>query len=114
MGRNNADFEGISFSHTSDDYGSLVHATHPEQGMVGYLKLHRDGNARNIFVKDEYRRKGIATQMWEYAKKQGLNPQHSDSRTYLGNAWAKSLKEDLPTNDFPTSDRDYSDYYGRD
>ena len=113
MGRNNADFEGVTYSHTASDHGALVHANHPEKGTIGALLLRHDGEVRNVVVKDEYRRKGIATGMWNHAVKAGLNPQHSESRTYLGNLWAKSVGGEAPENQLPTSDSDYDDYYGR-
>jgi hypothetical protein len=36
--------------------------------------------------------------MWNYAKQQGLNPEHSDSRTPAGDAWAASTGDHVPSN----------------
>lgn len=103
MTRNNADFHGITISHVDNGKHTdlLVNANHPDEGIVGQLHLgfiRQNGRrkVRNIFVKKEYQRKGIATALWGYAVANGLKPQHSDDRTDQGEAWAKSLGKRLP------------------
>ena len=59
--------------------------------------LHLDSKTRmvkNISVLDDYQRKGVATELWKYAQKQGLEPKHSPLKTPEGQKWAESLKED--------------------
>ena len=100
MGRNNADFSGVTFSHedTGKHSDVLVNATHPEQGIIGQLHLgfqRSDGGrkVRNVFVKPEFQRKGIATALWNHATASGLNPQHSpEAQTEEGKAWAEKIK----------------------
>lgn len=58
---------------------------HPEQGTVTYLNVH-----------DDYRRKGVATSMWNEAKTQARKnkltpPVHSSSQSPDGRAWARSV-----------------------
>lgn len=99
MGRNNADFHGVVFSHTPQKYGEvIVEASHPEHGFLGSMSLGKYGDVKDIRVGEPFRRKGVATGMWNYAKQQGLNPEHSDSRTKEGDAWAKTTGDPLPDN----------------
>jgi hypothetical protein len=100
MPRNNADFHGVTFNHTSDKYGARIEAVHPEHGVVGHMLLHPlisgKRKVRNIVVNNEFQRKGIATGMWNYAMAQGLKPKHSADRTDAGDAWARSVSKRLP------------------
>jgi GNAT superfamily N-acetyltransferase len=98
MGRNNADFNGVTYTHKADKLSALIQAIHPENGTVGHMLLgferkNRGRNVRNIMVNPEHQRQGIATGMWNYAKEQGLNPEHSDptSQTDEGKSWAKKV-----------------------
>lgn len=99
MGRNNKDFHGVVYSHTPRKYGEhVVEATHPEHGHLGTMELGKFNEVKDIRVGEQFRRKGIATGMWNYAKQQGLNPEHSDSRTKDGDAWAASTGDYVPDN----------------
>jgi len=99
VGRNNADFHGLVFSHTPQKYGEVtIEASHPEHGYLGSMRLSRFGEVKDIRVGESFRRKGVATGMWNYAKQQGLNPEHSDSRTKEGDAWAASTGDHVPDN----------------
>ena len=98
MGRSNADFHGVTYSHTADKLSALIHANHPEEGIVGHMLLGferkgRGRNVRNVMVNPEHQRKGIASGMWAYAKEQGLNPEHSEptTQTHEGKAWAAEV-----------------------
>jgi ribosomal protein S18 acetylase RimI-like enzyme len=64
--------------------------------VIARLRLETDGTIYGIWVKPEHRRKGIATQLWNYATANGYNPQHSAERTTDGDAWAKSFNVPLP------------------
>jgi GNAT superfamily N-acetyltransferase len=66
-----------------------------------YIDWEPSGELYYIKVPPEYRRQGIATRLWEaakeHARKFGLPiPTHSQYRTDEGDAWAKSLDEELP------------------
>jgi hypothetical protein len=67
-----------------------------------YIDWEPSGELYYIKVPPEYRRQGIATRLWEaakeHARKFGLPiPTHSQYRTDEGDAWAKSLDEELPS-----------------
>jgi hypothetical protein len=99
MGANNADFHGVDFSHKSLNYGEvMVEASHPELGFLGSMRIGKFGDVKDIRVGEPHRRKGVATGMWNYAKQQGLNPEHSDSRTKDGDAWAATTGDFVPEN----------------
>ena len=66
-----------------------------------YIDWEPSGELYYIKVPAEYRRQGIATRLWEaakeHARKFGLPiPTHSQYRTDEGDAWAKSLGDELP------------------
>lgn len=118
MGRNNADFQGITISHKIEKPSSItpvevepdyvptrhdriwIEANHPTEGKIGKLYLVRPNNEERVVgdidVHPNFQRRGIATAMWNYAKAQGFNPKHSPQRTPEGTAWAKSTGEPLP------------------
>jgi hypothetical protein len=99
MGRNNADFHGVQFTHKHEKYGEItIEASHPEHGFLGSMRLSKYGEVKDIRVGEPFRRKGVATGMWNYAKSQGFNPEHSDSRTEEGDAWAASTGDHVPDN----------------
>jgi GNAT superfamily N-acetyltransferase len=51
----------------------------------------------DIFVHQDYRRRGIATALWHEAHVYDPKLVHSEMRTIDGQAWALSLGEPLPT-----------------
>jgi GNAT superfamily N-acetyltransferase len=63
------------------------------EDAVGSMRILPDGTVGQIFVEPAYRRQGIATEMWNYANRQGLNPAHSPAvdQTAAGKAWVASL-----------------------
>jgi len=68
---------------------------------VGTLSWDPSGEIKNIQVKPENRRQGIATKMLRMAEfetaRRGTPPiQHSSRRTDDGDAWAKSVGGKLP------------------
>lgn len=81
----------------------LAFVNHPEKNEINYGRLEWDastGKILNVHVKPEYRRRGIATGMYNYA--QGLDvikPAHSSWRTDAGDAWAKSVGGEIPPRD---------------
>lgn len=85
-------------------YAVMQNEKEGEKGEeVGWLQLNpanSDGKRtiRNIEVLEEYRRRGIATQLWEKAVALGWNPQHDERRTAAGDAWATSVGSEKPEN----------------
>lgn len=64
---------------------------HPRSGDVNWVRTHPD-----------YRGLGVATTLWEKAKKLSADtgikePQHSRHRTEEGEAWAKSVGGKMPS-----------------
>lgn len=59
------------------------------------------GEVDDIRVKDEHRRKGLATAMWNYASSSGIkpSPKHSAQRTDEGDAWSKTIGGRRPRRD---------------
>ena len=99
MGRSKAAFHGVEFSHVQEPYGEIrIEATHPEAGYLGSMRIGKFGDVKDIRVGEPHRRKGVATGMWNYAKSQGFNPEHSDSRTRDGDKWAASTGDYVPEN----------------
>lgn len=92
MGRNNADFDSVSFSGHITEEGSHILASH-QGNTVGYLAWGHDGEVNHVFVDPSARHQGIATQMWskahEHAATMGVrHPKHSEDQTEAGKAWA--------------------------
>lgn len=55
-----------------------------------------EGECYYIWVREDRRRRRLATHLWGYARAIGLQPRHAMNRTSDGDAWARSLKEALP------------------
>jgi len=69
--------------------------------MVGFMRLEpSDGMVGNVYVNAADRRNGVATGMWNFAREQGLNPQHSDIQTKDGRGWARVTASAAATPDF--------------
>lgn len=67
---------------------------------IGCLVFDYDGFIEDITVSKEYRRKGIATKMWQAGLDGGYKLKHSDRRSPAGDAWAKRVGGDLPVNKY--------------
>lgn len=99
MTRSNAEFHGINFTHKVSPYGEVtIEAGHPEHGYLGSMRIGKYGDVKDVRVGEPHRRKGVATGMWNYAKQQGFDPRHSDSRTKEGDAWAATTGDEVPDN----------------
>jgi GNAT superfamily N-acetyltransferase len=66
--------------------------------QIGFLFLtgefaHADNArfVRNVSVDEAYRRQGVATQLWEYAKANGFNPTHDLVKSDDGVAWSTKV-----------------------
>jgi ribosomal protein S18 acetylase RimI-like enzyme len=87
------------YSHISDRAGHIISATDTKTGKnAGNIHVKRSGLIAMIHVKQEHRRKGVATGMWEHAKMlsaKGVIPElvHSANLTQEGEAWHQSLGE---------------------
>jgi GNAT superfamily N-acetyltransferase len=72
-------------------------AWHQQHGFVGEMLWDSDtGEVKNVEVEPKYRRKGVATAMWNAAREQGHNLQHSPLRTGAGDRWAKAIGGPTP------------------
>ena len=116
MGRNNADFHGVTYKYRfipkgtpefwdlgdRDMHHITAHLKGKEVGYLSYETLANDGNVHDIGVNPEHQRKGIATGMWNYAKqlyRQGIAdtpPMHSDATSAAGYRWAMTTGDPVP------------------
>jgi predicted GNAT family acetyltransferase len=69
--------------------------------VIGELLWHPTGEIKDVKVRDEYKRTGIATKMLKMAKTEARrakqpNIKHSPIRTDEGDAWAKKVGGTLP------------------
>jgi GNAT superfamily N-acetyltransferase len=73
-----------------------------DSGAVGYIEWNEnDGEIEHLFVGGPYRRKGVATRLWELATdwakgNDAVEPEHSSRRSREGDAWAKSIGGYIP------------------
>lgn len=86
--------------------GVQMYTGDPAEGRVSEVgHLHwssKRGEIIDVHVHPQFRRKGVATAMLKAARdvavKTGVpSPVHSDDRSDMGDAWAKSTGEPLPT-----------------
>lgn len=86
-------------------------APEADVGMMEWFK--NNGRVSELFVGKEFRRKGVATGMWNEAKRISKEnpeipePRHNPQRSRKGDAWARSVGGDLP----PLEDGKYMPYY---
>ena len=75
------------------------------EDAVGSMRVLPDGTVGQVFVEPDFRRQGIATEMWNYANREGLNPVHSPiaDQTAAGRAWIASLGAQAPKPALETS-----------
>jgi GNAT superfamily N-acetyltransferase len=104
MGRNNADFHGVEFSHSEDDGFHTIEA-HQNGEYLGFLALDPEGTVDDIGVQDKHQNKGIAKAMWNHAKHLHQNgvipvrPSHSSGTTEAGYHFAMSTGDPVPPRD---------------
>jgi predicted GNAT family acetyltransferase len=120
MGRNNADFNGVTFRYDGEgpmngfedfplEEAPLAHVftAHKQGQQVGKLQLQPGGTIDHVEVDEEHQRQGIATGLHRfatnYADKSGGEdvpyPVHSPIRSEEGDAWAKKIGGYLPPNE---------------
>ena len=68
--------------------------------MLSNMNLDEKGVVQGVETHPDYRRQGLATKLWNYAKSQSAmgipEPQHSRTRTKEGEEWAKKIGGELP------------------
>lgn len=110
MTRNNADFHGYTFEIKEGSVNHVITARNADGKRVGEMGLHKFGDEGGISwvtVHPDWRRKGVATGMWNYANTLYNNgdlekkPVIGSFRTVAGDNWAKSLGIDIPENRLP-------------
>jgi len=76
---------------------NAIEAHHPDEGKVGHLIWHPEGEIQDVQVSEPHRRKGVATGMYEHAKRLKVKPpEHSEFRTEEGDAWARAVGGHIP------------------
>jgi ribosomal protein S18 acetylase RimI-like enzyme len=95
-----AKVNNLQFGTVEDVIGHLfiVARRENEKEIIGYLKL---GAARPfqddarivemVEVESEYRRQGIASALWRFAKDNGYKPVHEIEKTEDGVAWSEAV-----------------------
>jgi ribosomal protein S18 acetylase RimI-like enzyme len=104
MGRNNADFHGVSVDYSRLPTEHQITVTHGvDKERIGSLRWSdvpsgklEAGEITDIWVHPEHRRKGLATRMFTYAKKlapmkYAPTPILSKEMTEDGKKWAKKV-----------------------
>lgn len=74
-----------------------IRAYHPapretlDDGEVGLISLYPTGHTARLEVTNAHQRRGIATAMWDEARRLGWDPKHEgpDRQTPDGQAWAR-------------------------
>jgi GNAT superfamily N-acetyltransferase len=104
MGRNNADFQGLAFSHQENDGHHIIEARQNGE-YVGFLELDPQGVTHDIGVQDKHQNKGVGKALWNHAKQlhqQGIipvGPKHSSGTTEEGYHFAMSTGDPVPPRD---------------
>lgn len=97
----------VYYHHGSMGLGLEEHnyIMHDEEDMaVGAMGLNKKGYIMHIETHPELRRKGIATKLYSLAKNVSKDipsipsPQHTTTRTELGDAWARGVNKNAPEN----------------
>lgn len=69
-----------------------------EEKIIGFIIWdgNDDGRVEDLYVNPKYRRQGFATKLWNEAVNHSkmnciAKPAHSETRTHLGDLWAKTM-----------------------
>lgn len=91
--------EGIQFKYHPDyPYDLHGHQRGPtayavkDYDQLGYVTWHPDGEVKMIDVNPDYRRHGIGTALFDFAKQHEPNLHHSPHKSDLGEAWSSYEK----------------------
>jgi GNAT superfamily N-acetyltransferase len=96
---------GIQFGHSENELNHQIWATNHRGEEIGHLHWSKEereaddpeeytgdpGVISMIEVHPDYRRKGIATAMFNQAQQYRPKPLHSDDRSYEGDQWARKV-----------------------
>ena len=92
--------------HNYQNEEHIIRAATPEGREIGRLRWWTVGGAvSDVAVSPNFRRRGVATGMWNEAYRLNaqdpdiVSPSHSSSRTDEGDAWARSVGGELPERD---------------
>lgn len=106
----------VTYHHGSMGFGTSAHnfVMHDEKDrMVASMGLDHKGTIQHIEVHPEMRRQGLATKLYKFGHELHDDietipaPQHSESRTDSGDAWAKSVGGVIPKNHSEVEDSDF-------
>jgi GNAT superfamily N-acetyltransferase len=95
------DWDSLKFKHTEDEDSNRLDF-YNNNGAVGYIEWSKsNGEVDKIYVGEPYRRKGVATYIWqtaeEWANQNGQpEPQHSSRRSKEGDEFARSIGGYIP------------------
>lgn len=102
MGRSNADFHGIAYDYAKVGGLHYVEAQ-SSGGKIGSINWEHDtGKITGVYVKPEYRRKGVATGLYNEAVRLSKasddipTPKHTSDLSDEGEAWVHSLNKPIP------------------
>lgn len=97
------DWDNLKYQYSSPENYNLHRLDFfNKQGAVGYIEWDKDdGETEKIYVGEPYRRKGIASHIWEVATdwakaNKQLPPEHSSRRSKEGEAFAQSIGGYIP------------------
>ena len=97
------DWDNLKYQYSSPENYNLHRLDFfNKQGTVGYIEWDKDdGETEKIYVGEPYRRKGVASHIWEIATdwandNKQLPPEHSSRRSKEGEAFAQSVGGYIP------------------
>lgn len=94
-------FGAYRLVYTTEDQGESrprhVVTAYDGSTIAGRLEWYgKTGEVREIDVRPEHRRRGLATAMWEFARDAPKTPKHSPQRTDDGDAWVRTTGDPVP------------------
>lgn len=73
----------LCFDEDRNEVGRMLMTTATDWGRPNLIRW--------VHVEPAYRRMGVATAMWNFAKQQGFKPAHEFEKTTAGAAWAQAV-----------------------
>lgn len=95
------DWDTLKYKHSEDESDNRLDFF-CNKGAVGFIVWSKDdGEIDKIYVGEPYRRKGVATHIWETATEWAEQnnqpvPEHSSRRSYEGEQFAQSIGGYIP------------------
>lgn len=90
-----AKIKHYAYAETKPGHFVCVH----DEKIIARMELMSSGEISWIVVDKEFRRQGIARDLWIYAQDCGWEVQHSALRTASGDLWARAMGGRLPALD---------------